>query len=305
MQENNREDMMREQLTKNGILFTVNEPMAKHTSFQIGGPADWFVCPAGKEQLKTAVAIIKEAGLPYFVLGNGSNLLVSDQGIRGVVLQPQCNEITVSETRMRCGSGLKLSRAAKEAAKYSLEGLEFASGIPGSMGGAVRMNAGAYGGEMADVVVSTEYLDPNTLEFMTAVGKQHEFSYRHSMFCGDEGYIICSSELELRPGNQKDILNKMDELAKRRREKQPVSLPSGGSTFKRPEGYYAAALIDQAGLRGKRVGGAQVSEKHTGFIVNTGGATAQNVKDLMALVQQEVEKQFGVLLESEICMIGE
>ncbi len=296
---------MQEQLTKNHILFTVNEPMAKHTSFQIGGPADWFVCPSGKEQLKIAVEIIKNAGIPYFVLGNGSNLLVSDKGIRGVVLHPQLNDITVCGQTMRCGSGVKLSRAAKEAAKNSLAGLAFAAGIPGSMGGAVRMNAGAYGGEMADVVVRTEYLDPASMEFFTVSGEQHGFSYRHSMFCGDEGYIICASELALRPGQKREILSQMEELAKRRREKQPVSLPSGGSTFKRPKGYFAAALIDQAGLRGKRVGGAQVSEKHTGFIVNTGGATAQDVKELMELVRQEVKNKFGVLLEDEICMIGE
>lgn len=296
---------MRERFTKNNISFSVNEPMAKHTSFQIGGPADWFVRPAGKEQLKTAVEIIKESGLPYFVLGNGSNLLVSDKGIRGIVLRPELNEMSVSGEGMRCGCGVKLSKAAKEAAKNSLAGLAFASGIPGSMGGAVRMNAGAYGGEMADVVVRTEYLDPASLTFCSVLGAEHDFSYRHSMFCGGEGYIICESELALKPGDQKEILADMDELAKRRREKQPVSLPSGGSTFKRPKGYYAAALIDQAGLRGRRVGGAQVSEKHTGFIVNTGGATAEDVKSLMELVQQEVQARFGVTLESEICMIGE
>jgi len=173
------------------------------------------------------------------------------------------------------------------------------------MGGAVRMNAGAYGGEMSDVVTKTEYFNPNTMEFEVVVGENHEFSYRHSMFCGTEGYIICETELSLTPGNQQEILAEMDDLAKRRREKQPVSLPSGGSTFKRPPGYYAAALIDRAGLRGLRVGGAQVSEKHTGFIVNIGGATANDVLTLMNQVREEVNRQFSVELESEICIIGE
>lgn len=296
---------MLKQFANNNIFFSVNEPMAKHTSFQIGGPADVFVCPTSKEQLKIAAEIIKDAQMPCFLLGNGSNLLVSDKGYRGVILQPKLEHLEVLGNRMICGSGVLLVRAAREAAKHSLTGLVFASGIPGSIGGAVRMNAGAYGGEMSQIVTRTEYLNPDTLTFETVRGEEHEFSYRHSIFCGEEGRIICETELELTPGNQQEILSEMEELTKRRREKQPISLPSGGSTFKRPTGYYAAALIDQAGLRGMRVGGAQVSEKHTGFIVNTGGATAQDVKTLMAQVQEEVHRQFGVMLESEICIIGE
>lgn len=305
MRGNKGESMMLERFKNNNIPFSVNEPMNKHTSFQIGGPADVFVCPADKGQLKTAVEIIKEWGVPYFVLGNGSNLLVSDKGFRGVILHPEFNEMNITGTTMVCGSGVLLSRAAREAAKHSLSGLVFASGIPGSMGGAVRMNAGAYGGEMSDVVVRTEYLNPTTMELTCVTGEEHDFSYRHSMFCGEEGYIICETELSLTPGNQQEIMAQMDDLAKRRREKQPVSLPSGGSTFKRPPGDYAAALIDRAGLRGRSVGGAQVSEKHTGFIVNTGGATAEDVLTLMEQVKQEVFHQFGVMLESEICIIGE
>ncbi len=294
---------MLEQFKGNHIHFSVNEPMHKHTSFQIGGPADVFVCPADKEQLRTAVEIIKESGMPYFVLGNGSNLLVSDKGFRGVILHPEFNHLSVNGSTMVCGSGVLLARASREAAKHSLSGLVFASGIPGSVGGAVRMNAGAYDGEMSDVVVRTEYFNSNKMEF--AVVTDHDFSYRHSMFCDEEGAIICETELSLTPGNQQEILAQMEDLAKRRREKQPVSLPSGGSTFKRPTGHYAAALIDQAGLRGLRVGGAQVSEKHTGFIVNTGGATAKDVLTLMEQVREKVHRQFGVMLENEICIIGE
>lgn len=294
---------MLEQFRANRIAVTVNEPMSKHTSFQIGGPADYFVCPANQEQLKTAVEIIKSAGIPYFVLGNGSNLLVSDRGYRGVMLHPVIETLEGKGTRMTCGSAVLLSRASKEAAKRSLRGLEFASGIPGTMGGAVRMNAGAYGGEMADVVVKTTYFDPKTMEFSET--EEHDFSYRHSMFCDQSGLIICETELELTVGDQAQILAEMDELAKKRRDKQPVSLPSAGSTFKRPKGDYAAALIDRAGLRGLQVGGAQVSEKHTGFIVNVGGATAKDVMNLMEQVQQEVYRQFGVQLEKEICIIGE
>lgn len=303
MQENKGEKTMLEQFRANCIDVAVNEPMSKHTSFQIGGTADYFVCPANREQLKTAVEIIKKAGVPYFVLGNGSNLLVSDEGYRGVMLHPVMDTLEVTGTKLVCGSGVLLSRASREAAKHSLSGLEFASGIPGSMGGAVRMNAGAYGGEMSDVVKKTTYFDPDTMEYF--VTQEHDFSYRHSMFCDQPGYIICETELELTAGDQTAILTQMDELAKKRRDKQPVSLPSAGSTFKRPQGDYAAALIDRAGLRGLQVGGAQVSEKHTGFIVNVGGATAKDVMNLMEQVQREVYRQFGVQLEKEICIIGE
>ena len=296
---------MLEMFAQNGIFCAEQEPMARHTSFQIGGPADWFVRPVGKEQLKTALSLVQKEKVSYFILGNGSNLLVGDRGFRGAVIQPELTAMEWKENQLTCGSSILLVRAAREAAKKGLGGLEFASGIPGSVGGAVRMNAGAYGGEIKDVVRSVEYYDPATGCFETISGEELQFSYRHSVFCELPGVVICEATLALRPEQSEQILSQMEELNRRRREKQPVSLPSAGSTFKRPEGHFAAALIDRAGLRGMRVGGAQVSEKHTGFIVNTGGATAKDVKDLMHEVTKEVQRQFGVTLEAEICMIGE
>lgn len=305
MQENKNLERIRKRFSEHDIFCSVCEPMCRRTSFQIGGPADWFVCPENREQLKTAAEIIREENIPWFVLGNGSNLLVSDKGIRGVVLHPVFNRMEANGTTITCGSGVLLSRVARFAAQNGLCGLAFASGIPGSIGGAVRMNAGAYGGEMAAVVQKTEYLNLKTMTMETVEKEQHDFSYRHSVFCESDEKIICETVLSLVPGKREKILEDMDELAKRRREKQPVSMPSAGSVFKRPKGYYAAELIDRAGLRGCSVGGAQVSEKHTGFIVNTGGATAEDVRNLIEKVREEVQEQFGVLLECEVCIIGE
>ena len=294
-----------ERLTQQGVKFFTNEPMAKHTSFKIGGPADILACPSDVEQLKAAIQAAWECGVAVFVMGNGSNLLVSDEGYRGMIVRLEDTHIEAEGTRIRCGAGALLSKTASVALFHSLTGFEFASGIPGSIGGAVRMNAGAYGGEFSEVVEKTRYLDTKTMEIGEISGAEHDFSYRHSIFCDAPEKIIVETQLVLQPGDKAAIAARMEELAARRREKQPVSLPSGGSTFKRPEGHYAAALIDQCGLRGFRIGGAEVSQKHTGFIVNIANATAQDVYRLMEHVRAEVYKRFSVTLQNEICIVGE
>lgn len=294
-----------ERLKQQGVKFFTNEPMAKHTSFKIGGPADILACPSDAEQLKAAVQAAKECGVAVFIMGNGSNLLVSDEGYRGMIVRLEDSHIEVEGNRIHCGAGALLSKTASIALEHSLAGFAFASGIPGSIGGAVRMNAGAYGGEFSDVVKKTRFLDTRTMETGEVTGTEHDFSYRHSMFCDAPEKIIVETEIVLQQGDKAAIAAKMEELSAKRREKQPVSLPSGGSTFKRPEGYYAAALIDQCGLRGFRIGGAEVSQKHTGFIVNIANATAQDVYRLMEHVRAEVYKKFSVTLQNEICIVGD
>ena len=264
---------LREQI-KAGTV-TEQEPMNKHTSFAIGGPADVFVQPATREEIRSAVYCAKEAGIPFFVMGNGSNLLVSDEGFRGMIIQIGKNfqEISVKDTVIEVQAGALLSRTARAAWNAGLTGFEFAAGIPGSVGGAVAMNAGAYGGEVKDVLLDAEVLT-----------QEGEFSFEK----GESGKIKA----------------RMDELAKARREKQPLEFPSAGSTFKRPEGYFAGKLIQDAGLKGYTVGGAQVSEKHSGFVVNRGGATAEEVAFLIKQVQKKVMKQFNVMMQPEVRFVG-
>ena len=283
----------------------VNEPMASHTTFRIGGPADYFVMPETTEELAAVLSLCKEAQMPYFVLGNGSNLLVGDKGIRGVVIQLYKNfdGIEIDGTIVKARSGAMLIRVAKEAGRAGLTGLEFASGIPGTIGGAMVMNAGAYGGEMKDVVKAVTVLTKNG-EIKTLTGGEMNFRYRGSEV-EDEGHIVLECMMELKEGNLEEIQARIDELSVQRKTKQPIEFPSAGSTFKRPEGYFAGKLIQDAGLRGYQVGGAKVSEKHCGFVINAGGATAADVKQLMQDVSDKVEAQFGVPLEPEVKRIGE
>lgn len=287
------------------VTIIENAPMKDYTSFQVGGPADLLVCPETAEALAACRRILKEENVPTTVIGAGSNLLVSDSGIRGVVLRlcKPFSKITVEGTSLIAEAGVSLARLANEALSHSLTGLEFASGIPGSLGGAVFMNAGAYGGEMKDVVVETTYLDANgTICRMS--GDAHDFGYRKSIFCGTEN-IILSSRLELKEGNPDEIRATMLDLNGRRKEKQPLNFPSAGSTFKRPTGYFAGKLIEDAGLKGFSVGGAQVSEKHAGFVINKGGATAGDIYKLMQEVSRIVFEKFGVSLEPEVRMLGD
>ena len=283
----------------------VKEPMAAHTTFRIGGPADYFVMPETVEELANVLKLCREEKVPYFILGNGSNLLVGDKGFSGVVIQLYKNfdGLSVEGTKVTAKSGAMLIRVAKEAAKAGLTGLEFASGIPGTIGGAMVMNAGAYGGEMKDVVTSVTVLTQNG-DIKTLSGEEMNFRYRGSVV-EEEGYIVLEAVMELAEGKLEEIQARIEELSVQRRTKQPIEYPSAGSTFKRPEGYFAGKLIQDANLRGYQVGGAQVSEKHCGFVINAGGATAADVMQLMQDVSDRVKEQFGVTLEPEVKRIGE
>lgn len=282
-----------------------NEPMRKHTTFRIGGPADFYLCPHSAKEIQKTVAICREEELPYFILGNGSNLLVSDQGYRGVVIQlwKNVSDILVEGCRIRAKAGASLAKIAGEALQEGLTGMEFAAGIPGTLGGAVVMNAGAYGGEMKDILQEALVMDEQG-EIFTLKKEELHLGYRTSII-KEKGYIVLAAALELKPGDRKEIKEKMDELKQRRVEKQPLDMPSAGSTFKRPEGYFAGKLIMDAGLRGFSVGGAQISEKHCGFVVNTGKATANDVLTLIREVQKRVRDKFGVELETEVKFLGE
>jgi UDP-N-acetylmuramate dehydrogenase len=280
------------------------EPMNRHTTFRIGGPAQYYACPAAQE-VEPLLRIARECGLPVTLIGNGSNLLVSDAGIRGLVVEigAGMSEIRVVGEHLIAGAGALLSRAANAAADAGLGGMEFAAGIPGSIGGAVTMNAGAYGGEMKDILerVTVQGRDGAVRQLSLA---ELDLSYRHSCIPSG-GYVVLEAELSLTPRDPETIRAQMAELRQKRVEKQPLEYPSAGSTFKRPEGYFAGKLIMDAGLRGYTVGGAQVSEKHCGFVINRGGATAQEVRQLMRDVQDRVQEQFGVQLEPEVKMVGD
>lgn len=283
----------------------INESMKNHTWFKIGGCADMLVIP---ENIGTAISIIKlcrAEDVPCFYMGNGSNLLVSDKGIRGVVIKTHSglNKVTLDNHVLESQSGVLLGELASIALKNSLAGFEFASGIPGTLGGAVAMNAGAYDREMKDVVIETSYMDGD-YRIRMITGEEHKFGYRSSIFQGSNKFII-SSKIRLQRGEKSQIKAKMDDYNRRRKEKQPLELPSAGSTFRRPEGYYAGKLIEDCGLKGYRIGGAQVSVKHSGFIVNEGNATAADVLSLIEHVQKSVEEKFGVKLETEVKFIGE
>jgi UDP-N-acetylmuramate dehydrogenase len=281
-----------------------NEPMSKHTTFRIGGAADIFVTPDSIEKIKSAIALANENSLPYYIVGNGSNLLVKDNGYRGVIIQlyNRFNAVEVDGEYINAQCGVLLSGISKTALNNSLTGLEFASGIPGTLGGAVCMNAGAYGGEMKRIVESVTVLKDG--EIKTLSNEECDFGYRHSRIMSEK-MIVLEVKLKLEKGNADDIKAKMDELSVQRISKQPLEYPSAGSTFKRPEGYFAGKLIDDSGLRGYSVGGAQVSEKHCGFVVNKGGATAKDVITLMKNVNDIVKERFGVGLEPEVRIIGE
>lgn len=294
---------LQERLGEEGLK--LQEPMKEHTTFRVGGPADFFIQPKDAEELKDAIGILEKYEVPVMVIGNGSNLLVRDKGVRGAVIQifNRMADITVEGDMVTAQGGALLSAVAAKAADASLTGLEFASGIPGSIGGAVVMNAGAYGGEMKDVLVSVDVLTKD-LEIKTIPAEELELGYRHSIVPA-AGYIVLGAKMKLQKGEEAAIRSRMAELAEQRRAKQPLQYPSAGSTFKRPEGYFAGKLVQDAGLKGKTIGGAQVSEKHSGFLINIGGATAQDILDLIAFCQKEVKEQFGVTLETEVKIVGE
>lgn len=286
------------------LKWAADEPMAKHTSFRIGGPAKRMAFPKTREQLVVLMGFLQDAGVKPLLIGNGTNLLVADKGLDTVVIDTSAElshiELT-DEGEIAADAGVSLAKLALFAWKNGLTGLEFAHGIPGSLGGAVSMNAGAYGGEMKDVVVSTRYLD-HDLNLCEVVGAAHDFGYRHSVF-SDTDCVVLGSTLALTPGDPAEIRARMLDLSERRRSRQPLDLPSAGSTFKRPTGYYAGPLIEGCGLKGCRVGGAEVSSKHAGFLVNVGGATCADVLTLIEKVQKAVYDAHGVMLEPEVKII--
>lgn len=281
------------------------EPMSLHTTFRIGGPADLFVTPGSIQAVADSIRICKETQIPYAVIGNGSNLLVSDTGYRGVIIQigRNLNQVSVNGEEIRAQAGAMLSVIAKTALSESLTGFEFASGIPGTLGGAAVMNAGAYGGEMKDVLTEVTVLTREG-EIRTVPAEKLEMGYRTSL-AAKNGWIILEAVLKFQKGDAEAIRGRMEELKMQRVTKQPLDLPSAGSTFKRPEGYFAGKLIMDAGLRGFTVGGAQISEKHCGFVVNKGGATAEDVRNLICAVQKKVQEDAGVKLEPEVKFLGE
>ena len=291
-------------LDEHKIPHQLDEPMARHTSFRIGGAVRAMVFPKTECQLHTALRLCAENNHTPFVFGNGSNLLVQDAPIPRIAIQLGDNfskALQVSDTSLLAQSGILLSRLAVFAQKNALSGLEFAHGIPGTLGGAIAMNAGAYGGEMAQVVTRVRYFDEN-LTLQAATGNVLDFSYRHSLFSG-KNFTIIDAEIALSPGNGSEIRAQMDDLATRRKSSQPLEKPSAGSTFKRPPNGYAAAMIDQAGLKGYQIGGAAVSEKHAGFIVNLGDATCDDVLRLIEHVQKIVYEQTGTMLETEVLRV--
>jgi len=282
----------------------INEPMSKHTTFKIGGNADLFIKVRQIDILKNILKIVKKYKIKVFVIGNGSNLLVSDKGIRGIVINLKTDYIEkINDTTYKVAAGVPIGKLSGFALKNSLTGIEFASGIPGTIGGAIKMNAGAYGGEIKDVIISTKYLDKN-LEEKIIDNKAHEFSYRKSIFQKNKG-IILETIIKLEKGDKAKIEEFIKEKREKRMMSQPLLLPNAGSIFKRGEGYTAGELIDKAGLKGFSIGDASVSEKHAGFIVNKGNATASEVLTLIDYIKKEVKQKYDINLELELEIIGE
>jgi len=296
-------DILRQKLGEKRVL--QNEPMKNHTTFKVGGPADVFVVPHNVDELVLALQICYDDDVPYFIMGNGSNLLVRDGGIRGVVISMAnlCEMQLLDDNKIYAQAGVLMPNVSKFAYEHTLTGLEFAEGIPGSIGGGVVMNAGAYGGEMKDVFLTAQAINKE-LQLIDIDLQLMDFSYRKSA-AQEQGYVICGITMQLAQGNKIDIATKMTDYRTRRQDKQPLSMPSAGSTFKRPHGYFAGKLIMDANLKGFSIGGAQVSEKHCGFVVNTGKATAADILELISYVQNIVSEKFGVFMETEVKIVGE
>ena len=294
-------------LAKNlGAIVEENAPMSKYTSFKTGGNADLFIIPASVDSLAQIIKKCKELNIKPFVMGNGSNLLVTDNGYKGVIIKIGSNLSSmklVDENTIECESGVMMKALCNFALDNSLSGLEFAFGIPGNLGGAVYMNAGAYGGEMKDVLYSCTHIDSDG-NIGTLTKDQLDLGYRRSAYT-DNGYTIISATLKLQKGDKTEIKEAMNDKLRRRKEKQPLEFPSAGSTFKRPEGYFAGALIEDCNLKGCTIGGAQVSEKHAGFVINRGGATSTDILNLIKHIQNTVFEKHGVKLETEVKIIGE
>lgn len=301
-----------------------NEPMSKHTSFRVGGNADIFAIVDSEEKLTKVIRLAKKMSMPITIVGNGTNLLVKDGGIRGLVIKYIANNYTIMDTEelkdkvdldkdsennnkskiVTVSSGMTNARLAKILLDNSLTGFEFLAGVPGTIGGALVMNAGAYGGEIKDIVLKTKYIDLDTVEIKTIENKEHKFEYRKSIF-QNLNCLILETTLKLQIGNKDQIEEKMQEYSKKRRESQPLDMPSAGSTFKRGEDFITAKLIDESGLKGYSIGGAEVSNKHAGFIVNKGNATAKDIIELINYVKEKVYEKFGKEVQEEVKIIGE
>ena len=290
-------------LPSDRLLF--HEEMKNHTTFKIGGPVDIMVLPQDEEDVATVVSFCRERDIPLFIFGVGSNLLVRDRGIRGVAMKlgENLDEVEVNGDQIQAQAGVKISALARIAAFHSLSGLEFAEGIPGSLGGALVMNAGAYDGEMQGIVTAARAIGPDG-SIETLKNEEMQFGYRRSIFQSN-GYIIISATLKLATGNRNEIEQRMLEFARRREEKQPLDKPSAGSTFRRPPGFYVGPMLEELGLKGYQIGDAQVSSKHAGFIINNGNATARDVLELIAYIQQKAKERFGVDLQPEIRVVGQ
>ncbi|MBZ4667491.1 MAG: UDP-N-acetylenolpyruvoylglucosamine reductase [Defluviitaleaceae bacterium] len=286
-------------------LIKINEPMKDHTSFKAGGCADFFIVPENSTQLIELVQFLKESQVPYYIMGNGSNLLVRDKGFRGVIIQIYRNmsDVKIDGEEVWAEAGILLSSLSNKIMNSHLTGFEFASGIPGTLGGAIYMNAGAYGGEMKQVLVSADVVDEEG-KIITLTNEELKLGYRSSIL-QQKKYIVLSAKLKLQEGDIDEIKARINYLTEQRKAKQPLELPSAGSTFKRPEGYYAGKLIMDAGLRGYSIGDAQVSEKHCGFVVNKGNASAGDIIKLIHHIQNTVKEKFGVFMEPEVRIIGE
>lgn len=296
-------DRERLQAITDNVVF--DEEMSKHTTFRIGGKADAYVNAENALEIEKVIHFCKDNEIPYMIMGNGSNMLVSDKGIRGVVIRVGSGmaKCRIEGNNVYADAGILMSALARKILEAELTGFEFAAGIPGTLGGGIYMNAGAYGGELKNIIESVTFICPDGMVKTETVDKL-DMGYRHSMF-EQGGYTILSCKLKLEKGNYDEIKAKMMDFNQRRSDKQPLSQPSAGSTFKRPEGYFAGKLIQDAGLMGYSIGGAMVSDKHAGFVVNKGGATAKDVMDLIRYVQDTVEEKFGVRLEEEVRLIGD
>ncbi len=291
-------------LSKEQIEYVENMPLAPYTSFRIGGAARLAVFPKSRLQVIAVFDVLRESKVPYLIMGNGSNLLVSDKGFSGVVvILTSMRNCTISGTSLYAEAGASITAVASEASKKSLTGLEFAYGIPGTVGGGVFMNAGAYDGEFSNVICASEYYDLTTGKLGILNSEEHKFAYRYSTYM-EGGKVILGAEFKLFEGKGSEIEAKMQDFLSRRREKQPLEYPSAGSVFKRGKGFFTAKLIDEAGLKGKQIGGAQVSEKHAGFIVNKGGATSEDVLELIDIIKNELKDRFSVDIECEIRYIN-
>lgn len=286
-------------------IILIDEPMSRHTTFKIGGPADLMVLPRNIDEITQVISLCHSMELPYFVMGNGSNLLVRDGGIRGVVLKISDNfsSVKINGCNIKVECGAKLTGLAKKCSRMGLQGLEKISGIPGTVGGALAMNAGAYGGEISQVVKNVTCLNLEGKKIIICADDM-DFGYRYSIL-KQNGYIAVETEIQLSKCDPVILNNEISELTRRRREKQPLNLPSAGSAFKRPKGYYAGKLIEDSGLKGFSVGAAAVSTKHAGFVVNNGGASASEVEELLMKIKDIINKKYSVLMENEVKIIGE